>query len=108
MSTLSGPLSWPSFYDISADMKTKDYNHLFANKENISECPKALCANGVICKVRIEWFAGHEYTGLFENADYGLMRLSSALASLEGNVPIFAGSITRSKLFPCVAIKIFR
>lgn len=119
----------PSLNEVLTDVTTTDYNELFINSNDTRDGQKLLCANGALCKVRIEWL-NHHYTGLFDKSDYGLMRLSSALktagsdrgsgsGSSAGAKPkpkqtsIFSlntvvGSVADASLFPCVGLKFLR
>ena len=68
---------------------------------------KVLCSRGAIAKVRIEWFNHGKYTGLFKQAEHGLIRLTSAFLGNE-SLPSWLGSVSSSKIFPCCALKFFR
>ena len=113
---------WPSLGDVSSDISGNNYSKLFEENGDVKHSPKILCANGVMCTCRIEWFgfrgkkekeeehSPKQYSGMFRpgQADYGLLRMSSALGDISGALPAFAGKISYSKLFPCVALKFFR
>jgi hypothetical protein len=119
-------LRWPTIAEISSDIRSNNYSALFEERGDVKASPKVLCANGVLCTFRIEWLpsppeagagagegegaAHQEYSGMFRRgeAESGLMRLSSALGDISGSLPAFAGKISQSKVFPCVAMKLFR
>jgi predicted lipoprotein with Yx(FWY)xxD motif len=108
----SGPKEWPSFKAVTNDIISSDYNQILQNKEDkrlnmYQGKPKILCAHGFVCCVKIEWFQGHGYTGMFRGAQHGIMKLSSALPAVSG-LPLFIGNISKSKIFPCAALKLFR
>ena len=107
-----GKMLWPSLTDVTSDIRSNNYSNLFSETSDVKASPKVLCANGVMCTCQIEWFgdSGNGYSGMFRNgeADNGLLRLSSALGDISGSLPAFAGKISQSKVFPCVALKLFR
>ena len=95
-------LNWPNTQDILNEIKTKDYNNLFVDTIDETDGDKLLCRNGAIACVYIEWYKYETtsptnttnnnnqtttttttpYTGLFNQCEYGLIRLSSALMPL--------------------------
>eukprot|EP00928_Gymnodinium_smaydae_P062853 TRINITY_DN46608_c0_g1_i1.p1 TRINITY_DN46608_c0_g1~~TRINITY_DN46608_c0_g1_i1.p1 ORF type:complete len:383 (+),score=33.05 TRINITY_DN46608_c0_g1_i1:30-1178(+) len=73
---------------------------------------KRISSQGAVCLVRLRFWE-HKYTGLFRRADYGLMRLSSALPSNLANptspiLPKAPGTLKEAVLVPFVAMKFFR
>lgn len=111
--TGNGGPTWPSLTDVANnDVRNSNYLSLFESTGDVKASPKVLCANGVICSCRIEWFENerNRYSGMFRRgfAESGILRMSSALGDISGTLPVFAGKISQSKLFPCVAIKLFR
>ena len=66
-----------------------------------------MCSRGVTAKVRVEWFNHEKYTGLFKKADFGVIRLTSAILGSD-SIPSWLGSVSESKIFPCCALKFFR
>lgn len=106
------PREWPSYTTVANDVTSSDYNrilheHIDKRSEMYNDKVKLFGAYGFVCRMRIEWFEGHGYTGVFKSAEHGIMRLSSALQPVSG-LPSFMGKIAKSKLFPQVAIKVFR
>lgn len=106
-------LRWPNIQNILNEIRNKDYNEIFTKYQEVTECDKILCRNGAVACVRIEWLKNkHEYTGLFQQSDFGFIRLSSALMPL--NITDYMPSIfgwnssSDSNLFPCAALKFYR
>eukprot|EP00927_Polykrikos_kofoidii_P003249 TRINITY_DN11291_c0_g3_i1.p1 TRINITY_DN11291_c0_g3~~TRINITY_DN11291_c0_g3_i1.p1 ORF type:complete len:407 (-),score=65.54 TRINITY_DN11291_c0_g3_i1:49-1098(-) len=89
--------------------------HLLGSYEDLhcsSMPPKRISAQGAVCLARIQWYA-HDYTGLFRRADYGLLRMSSALPTKLSSpsspiVPYAPGSLGEAVIVPFVALKLFR
>jgi hypothetical protein len=126
-------LKWPDPSAVYDDVMNTDYTELLEYTQDTKTNAKKLCANGVVCKCAIEWFTPNEnreqrdsttsttnprdtayphtspypYTGLFQRADFGILRLSTA-AKPPPSLPWFAGSLRKAVLFPYVAIKCFR
>lgn len=101
---------WPTVTDVYSDLRSNGYNSVFEATHDLKTSQKILCPNGIMCTFRIDWFgnSSNRYTGMFQRAEYGIMRMSSALGDISGYLPFFAGKIKDSKLFPCVALKLFR
>jgi hypothetical protein len=111
-------IEWPQSAAILSFIKT-DFSEIMTSENwnlppqtTIDSCdwksdasPKVLCAHGVVVCVRIEYYSDYDfpYSGLFsQKADFGIMRLSSALA------PNISGYFPDSALFPCGSLKMFR
>jgi len=104
----STTVKWPATTDVGAEVFNGDYTSLLTRTEDMKEGTKLLCPAGAVAQVKIEWFRGHGYSGLFAEGDLeGIMRLSSAMAPVSG-LPSFSGQISRAKVFPCAAVKVFR
>lgn len=97
---------WPSVTDVTTKVYNADYNEYLTKVEDLHEEEKVLCANGYVATVKIEWFQSNPYTGLFQRADNGLIRLSSATMSEPGSWA--SRTMFGSCMFPCVALKFFR
>mmetsp|Transcript_9638 Transcript_9638/g.9434 ORF Transcript_9638/g.9434 Transcript_9638/m.9434 type:complete len:343 (-) Transcript_9638:506-1534(-) len=106
------PKQWPTYAEVGNDMTSSDYNrilhdHIDKRSEMYGDKMKLFGAYGYVSRIRIEWFEGHGFTGVFKSAEHGIIRLSSALQPVSG-LPSFMGKISKSKIFPQVAIKVFR
>lgn len=123
--TSACPKQWPTYNEVLNDVRKTDY-------EEILTCPmdihpgkhtdnrqKKICPRGVICCAKLELFPQHPkvarpYTGLLaagSTVDHCLVRLSSALQPNSGTRMarmIFGDKLTSAKIFPAVAIKVFR
>lgn len=126
---------WPSYNDVLNDIRTSDYNDILKCPHDVVHSPttrsttngsrgktKTICPHGVVCCVRLELFpfpvdgidGVSPYTGLLSpgtTVEYGLLRLSSALRSTGGARMarvLFGPKLGHAKLFPAVALKIFR
>lgn len=106
------PKQWPTYAEVGNDMTSSDYNRILHDpidkrSEMYGDKLKLFGAYGYVCRIRIEWYEGHGFTGVFKSAEHGIIRLSSALQPVSG-LPSFMGKIAKSKIFPQVAIKVFR
>ena len=126
LNTAACPKKWPTYNEVLNDVRKTDY-------EEILTCPldihpgkhtdnrqKKICPRGVICCAKLELFpqnpkVARPYTGLLapgSTVDHCLIRLSSALQPMEKSPRmarmIFGEKLTSAKLFPAVAIKVFR
>ena len=99
---------WPDFVDISKQIGGSSCNYVMNSNDEFRLSNKVLCTHGFVACIRIQWSLRNNYTGLFRGSESGIIRLSSALKPLNNSVPWFFGDVSQSKLFPCVAIKIFR
>eukprot|EP00607_Mallomonas_marina_P000852 CAMPEP_0182436346 /NCGR_PEP_ID=MMETSP1167-20130531/80997_1 /TAXON_ID=2988 /ORGANISM="Mallomonas Sp, Strain CCMP3275" /LENGTH=312 /DNA_ID=CAMNT_0024628413 /DNA_START=247 /DNA_END=1182 /DNA_ORIENTATION=+ len=104
--------AWPYFSDVRKAVLDSDYKKILQDKRDMhNESSKVICPNGFVCQIKIDWV--HDtYTGLFRESTHSILRLSSALAPVEGSVPWFMkpvlGKVATSQLFPCAAMKCFR
>ena len=102
-------IEWPTTTTVANDIMNADYETVLTDRRDLHSksektLSKTLCAHGIVYAVRIDPSDDSDYTGLFTQASYGIMRLSSALRP---NLRGFGGSIDAA-LFPCVALKFFR
>lgn len=84
----------------------------YADLHPLTDEPKRISAQGAVCLARCRWRKSC-YSGLFERADYCLLRLSSALPSKLKNptcpfLPKAPGTLGKAVLVPFVALKVFR
>jgi hypothetical protein len=106
---------WPSLMDIKDRVFNADYTTNLNLRDDFISEPRILCAHGFVASIEVEWFPGHGYTGLFRDNQCGIIRLSSALPSMTDALPWFltalpqvTGHLASAKIFPCVALKLFR
>ena len=126
---------WPSYDTVVSDITQSDYSDNLRCPHDLRfvGSGKTLCPHGVICKATIEMFdhpssSNHQkdsslppaYTGLLkpgQTIEHCIIRLSSAMRPPNDVVknPVAqavlraAGSkLRKARLFPCMAIKIFR
>jgi hypothetical protein len=97
--------------------------------QEANQCPvlmsrqKTICAQGVVCSARLELFPfpgdmkGRPYSGLLTpgtTVEHCLVRLSSALQPMDMGKnkriakAVFGDKLTSAKIFPGVAVKLFR
>jgi hypothetical protein len=126
---LSPERKWPSYYDVLSDVKKTDYHQILSCPADIhpleKDRNKTICPQGAVCCARLELFTLPEesgkmvpYSGLLTpntTAEYCIMRLSSALQPLDTSgrskklAKVLLGNrLVDAKLFPAVAIKLFR
>jgi hypothetical protein len=126
--TAACPKQWPTYNEVLNDVRKTDY-------EEILTCPldihpgkhtdnrqKKICPQGVICCAKLELFPQHPkvarpYTGLLapgSTVEHCLVRLSSALQPMAPESTnrmarmMLGHKLTNAKIFPAVAIKVFR
>lgn len=116
---------WPTYDTVMGDMTSADYNHTLKCPLDILELgakhqDKTLCPHGAVCKIRIQIFPGHDYTGLLSPGtitEHAILRLSTAMKPPNEEIKsswaralLYATGekLRNAKLFPCAAIKVFR
>ena len=134
----SDPPSWPSYNDVFKDIRKSDYGEMLTCPMDIQTSrkrPKQICAQGIVCCAKLELFGfpnqtgkfkGRPYSGLLSpgtTAEHCLLRFSSALQPMNtetkngkkrsnGNRTMakmmFGQKLADAKLFPAVAMKLFR
>jgi len=116
---------WPSYQKVLQDVRKSDYNEFINCPHDIHPLShqgreKKICPLGMVCCAKLELFpqpsnSSAAYTGLLAPGTTSqdcLVRLSSALQPTDTNSSmarlVFGKKLTKAKLFPSVAIKIFR
>jgi len=74
---------WPDFVDISRNIGSSNCNYIMDSTDESRDSSKVLCTHGFVACIKIEWRNGGNFTGLFRKSTSGIIRLSSALKSLE-------------------------
>jgi hypothetical protein len=77
MAVPTEPKQWPTYAEVGNDMTSSDYNrilhdHIDKRSEMYGDKLKLFGAYGYVCRIRIEWFEGHGFTGVFKSAEHGI------------------------------------
>eukprot|EP00980_Cylindrotheca_fusiformis_P003611 scaffold812_cov124-Cylindrotheca_fusiformis.AAC.3 len=124
----SSSREWPSYNDVLQDVRKTDYNEILTCPDDIralgKDRDKTICPQGAACCAKLELFPlpddckGRPYTGLLSpggTIQHCIVRLSSALQPMNSTGQnrriasmVLGSRLANAKLFPSVAIKLFR